>query len=260
MKVIFLIDSLEGYGAEKSIVNYLLKASEEMGIKFLFNATVTGIEKLRKNFRVTADNDGKEISATAAMVFNTAGRVPSIKDLDLEKGNVAFSKDGVSVNQYLQNPTNKNVYACGDVSDSAGLALTPLSALESGVVAANILQEKSRKVVYPPQPSVVFTLPNLASVGLSEKEARDRDLDFMVEHKSVPQWFNARSINENVYAYKTLIDNKTGHILGAHLIGPEAGEVINLFAMAIFTRIDHKSLKQMIFAYPTWGNDIKGMV
>ncbi|MEP6261535.1 MAG: NAD(P)/FAD-dependent oxidoreductase [Gillisia sp.] len=245
---------------DEDIVNYLVKASEEMGIKFLFNAKATGIEKLRKNFRVTANNDGKDISATAAMVFNTAGRVPSIEDLDLEKGNVAFSKDGVSVNQYLQNPTNKNVYACGDVSDSGGLALTPLSALESQVVAANILKEKSRKVVYPPQPSVVFTLPNLASVGLSEKEAKDQDLDFTVEHKSVPEWFNARRINEKVYAYKTLVDNKTGVILGAHLIGPEAGEVINLFSMALYAKIDHQSLKEMIFAYPTWGNDIKGMV
>lgn len=245
---------------DEDIVNYLVKASEDLGIKFILNAKATGLEKLRKNFRVTADNNGKEISATAAMVFNTAGRVPSIEDLDLEKGKVSFSKDGISVNQYLQNPTNRNVYACGDVSDSAGLALTPLSSLESEVVAANILQEKSRKVVYPPQPSVVFTLPNLASVGLSEKEAKDQNLDFTVEHKSVPQWFNARSINENVYAYKTLIDNKTGHILGAHLIGPEAGEVINLFAMAMYAKIDHISLRQMIFGYPTWGNDIKGMV
>lgn len=245
---------------DEDIVNYLVKESEELGIKFLFNAKATGIEKLRKNFRVTADNDGKEISATAAMVFNTAGRVPSIEDLDLEKGNVAFSKDGVSVNQYLQNPTNRNVYACGDVSGSAGLALTPLSALESQVVAANILKEKSRKVVYPPQPSVVFTLPNLASVGLSEKEAKEQNLDFTVEHKSVGKWFNARRINEKVYAYKTLLDNKTGLILGAHLIGPEAGEVINLFSMAMYSKIDHKSLKQMVFAYPTWGNDIKGMV
>ena len=114
--------------------------------------------------------------------------------------------------------------------------------------------------MYPPQPSVVFTLPNLASVGLSEKEARDQNLDFTVEHKSVPEWFNARRINEKVYAYKTLVDNKTGLILGAHLIGPEAGEVINLFSMAMYAKIDHQYLKQMIIAYPTWGNDIKGMV
>ncbi len=245
---------------DEDMVKYLQETSEELGIKFIFNAQVTGIEKSEKNYCVIAEKDGKEISASAEMVFNTAGRIPSIADLELEKGNVAFSKKGVTVNDFLQNPTNKNVYACGDVADSPGLRLTPLSSLEAEVVAYNIINDKKKKPEYPPQPSVVFTLPNLASVGLSEEKAKEKGFEVTVEHKLAADWFNAKRLNEKVYAYKTIVDNNTGQILGAHLIGPEAAEVINLFAMAIYAKIDHKILKKMIFAYPTWGNDVKGMV
>ena len=245
---------------DKDMVEQLQKTSEELGIEFIFNAEVIEIEKLQKNFRVKALQNGKEISAKAELVFNTAGRVPSIKGLDLEKGKVAFTENGISVNEFFQNPTNKNVYACGDVSDTEGLALTPVSGYEGGIVSANILKEKSpAKIDYPLQPSVVFTLPNIASVGLSEKEAKEKGIEFTVEHKLVPEWFNSKRINEKIYAYKTLIDNED-QIIGAHLVGPEAGEIINLFTLAMNTKTNVKQLKQMLFAYPTWGNDIKGMV
>ena len=245
---------------DQDLVKYLQKTSEELGIKFILNAEVISIDKLTKNFRVKAIQDGKKVSAKAEMVFNTAGRMPSIGDLDLEIGNVAFSNKGISVNEFLQNPTNKNVYACGDVADSPGLPLTPLSSLEAEVVAHNIINDKKIKPDYPPQPSVVFTLPNLANVGLSEEETKEKGYDVTVEHKLAADWFNAKRLNEKIYAYKTIVDNNTGQILGAHLIGPKAAEVINLFAMAIYAKIDHKDSKKMIFAYPTWGNDVKGMV
>lgn len=246
---------------DEDMVGYLVTASEKLGIKFIFNAEVSEIEKLRKNYRVTAKQDGKEISEKAELVINTAGRVPSIEELDLEKGKVSFSKKGVSVNKYLQNPTNENVFACGDVSDSEGLPLTPLSSQEALIVIANLLNpNKPEEVNFPPQPSVVFTLPNIASVGLSEKEAKEKGYDYRLEHKLVPTWFNAKRVNTEEYAYKTLVDKKTDLVLGAHLIGPEASEIINIFVLAMCGKLTCKELKTMIYAYPTWGNDIKGMV
>ncbi len=246
---------------DENMVEYLQQASEELGIEFILNAEVSEIIKLQNGFRVKADQKGKEISAEAELVFNTAGRIPSIGDLDLEKGNVAFSKKGISVNDFLQNTTNKNVYACGDVADTEGLPLTPLSVREAKIVSANLRNVKNpEKADYPPQASVVFTLPNLASVGISEKEAKEKKLDFNVETELMPKWFNAKRINENFYAYKILVDNKTGYLIGAHLLGPEASEVINLFALAMYGNISATNLKKMIFTYPTWGNDIKSML
>lgn len=243
------------------MVSHLQKASEKLGIKFIFNAEVVEIEKLRKNFRVTATQDGKKVSETVELVFNTAGRIPSISKLDLEKGNVSFSEKGILVNKHLQNTTNKSVFACGDVSDSEGLALTPLSSEEGKIVSENILKKGlPAEVEYAPQPSVVFTLPNIASVGLSEKEAKAQGLDYTLKHKLVPEWFNAKRVNEEEYAYKTLVDSKTGLILGAHLVGPEAAEIINLFSMAMAGNLTSEIVRKMIFVYPTWGNDIKSML
>lgn len=111
---------------DEDLVNFLQEASEELGIKFIFNAEVAKIEKLPKNFRVIADQNGKLISIDAALVVNAAGRIPSIEDLDLDKGKVSFSKKGISVNWYLQSISNKSVFACGDVSNSEGLPLSPI--------------------------------------------------------------------------------------------------------------------------------------
>ncbi|TDN95182.1 glutathione reductase (NADPH) [Salegentibacter sp. 24] len=247
---------------DEDMVKYIQQVSEEeLEIKFILNAEVNEIEKLQKNFRVKANQNGKKVSAKAEMVFNTAGRVPSIENLGLEEGNVAFSKKGITVNEFLQNTTNKNVYACGDVSASEGLPLTPLSSQEAKIVSANLLSKKEpKKAHYPPQPTAVFTLPKLASVGLSEKEAKEQGYDYTVEHKLVPDWFNAKHINEKIYAYKTLVDTKTGLVIGAHLVGPEAAEIINMFVMAMCGELDCGTLKKMIFTYPSWASDIKGMV
>lgn len=247
---------------DEDMVNHIYKVSrEELGIQFIFNAEVTKIEKLQKNIRVMAKKEGKEISEEANLVFNTSGRVPSIDELDLKKGEVEFDKKGITVNEFLQSPTNKNVYACGDVSASEGLPLTPLSSQEARVVAANLLNKNNpEKAHYPPQPTVVFTLPKLASVGLQEKEAKEKGYDFTVKKNLVPDWFNAKHLNEKTYAFKTLIDNKTGLVIGVHLVGPEAGEIINMFVMAMCGKLDCQTIKKMIFAYPTWGNDIKWMV
>ncbi|SHI63698.1 glutathione reductase (NADPH) [Mesonia phycicola] len=247
---------------DEDMVNYLIDASKELGIKFIFNAKAKSIEQLKKYIRVTAENkEGEEITAKAEMVFNTAGRVPSIDGLDLETGKVAFTNKGISVDKHLQNTTNKNVYACGDVSDSEGLPLTPLSSQEARVVSGNLLGKYEKtEAIYPPQPSVVFTIPNLASVGMTEKEAKEKNLDIVVKQKSARSWFNSKRIANQYYAFKVIKDKKTEQILGAHLVGPEAGEMINIFSMAMSSNLTCEDLKAMIFAYPTWTSDIKSMI
>lgn len=247
-------------GFEEDIVSHLSEVSKKLGIEFIVNARVSEVEKLQRNYRVSYQKDGKSESVITRMVFNTAGRVPFINDLDLEKGNVSFEKAGISVNEFLQNTSNLSVYACGDVSASGSLALTPTSSQEARIVSLNIRNGNHTKMNFPPVPSVVFTIPQIATIGLTEEEAKEKGYDFVVEYKSVPKWFNAKRINEEVYAYKTIVDKKRNIILGAHIIALEAGEMINLFVLAMCGKLTVEELKTMIFAYPTWGNDIKGMV
>ena len=244
---------------DADLVKELTAYSKELGIEFIFNAKIIGLKKGTKNLKVSFEKKGKtEILKTKA-VFNTAGRVPAISKLQLEKGNVTFNENGIETNDYLQSTSNANVYACGDVSDK-GLPLTPLSSKEGNVVGINIIKGNKKKLEIPVTPSVVFTLPNLASVGYSEEEAKSRYKNVVVNYKSISDGFNAKRINAPVYAYKLLLNARTNVIVGAHLIGPDAGETINLFALAINQGMTAKQIKQTIFTYPSWSNDIKSMV
>jgi glutathione reductase (NADPH) len=103
---------------------------------------------------------------------------------------------------------------------------------------------------------VAFTIPPIAAVGLSEAEARAKRLNFRVRSKKVPHWYTALRLTESVYDFKTLIEEGTDCVLGAHLVGPHAEEVINLFGVAIRHGLTAQDLKTTIFAYPTGSSDI----
>jgi glutathione reductase (NADPH) len=133
---------------------------------------------------------------------------------------------------------------------------TPVSSHDGKVVAANILDGNHHRPDYRAVPSVAFTLPPIAAVGLSETEARKHARKLQVNSAKVPDWYTARRVAETVYGYKTLIDEDGGRILGAHLIGPHADEVINLFGLAIRYDLTANDLKNTIFAYPTGASDI----
>jgi len=104
---------------------------------------------------------------------------------DLERGEVAYNRRGIQVNELLQSPTNPRVYAAGDVADSGGLPLTPVGAMESRVVAENLPGGNHVRPDYRGTPAVVFTIPPLARVGLTEAEARARGLDIEVKQEEI---------------------------------------------------------------------------
>ena len=102
--------------------------------------------------------------------------------------------------------------------------------------------------------------PPIAAVGLGELEAREKGLSYRVNAASTSEWFTARRLNESVYGHKVLIDTDTDLILGAHLVGPNVEEVINLFALAIRHGLTASDLKSTMFGYPTGASDIGYML
>lgn len=245
---------------EQDIVKHLVSATKELGINLILNTEVTAIEKVDNHYRVNGKSADKTEYYEAEAVFNSAGRPPAIFDLDLEKADIAFTKKGVSVNEYLQNTSNPIIYSAGDAADSDGLPLTPVAVLEGHTVASNIIKGDHKKISYPPMPTVVFTLPTMASVGFTESKARELDYNIRVNYKEVGKWFNAKRLNVAEYVFKTIIDEDTQTILGAHLIGPHTEETINLFAMAIKTKMKVNDIRTMIFSYPTLASDIPHMI
>jgi glutathione reductase (NADPH) len=128
------------------------------------------------------------------------------------------------------------------------------------VLATNLLEGNRRAVNYDGIASAVFTVPPLASAGLTEEAARAAGLTFRINRQDTGTWCNSRRVGETASGFKVLIEEGPGRILGAHLLGPHAGEVINLFAVAIRTRISADDLKHVLFAYPTYGYDIRYML
>lgn len=150
-------------------------------------------------------------------------------------------------------------YAAGDAAQ-VGPPLTPVSSHDAKVVAANLIDGNSRKPDYRGVPSVAFTLPPIASVGMGEAEARAAGLKFQLKCERTSDWFTARRVAEKVYGYKTLVEDRTGRIIGAHLVGPHVDEVINVFGLAVRHGLTADDLKSTMFAYPTGASDVGYMV
>jgi glutathione reductase (NADPH) len=119
-------------------------------------------------------------------------------------------------------------------------------------VAANLLKGNHQKPNYLGIPSVVFTIPQLAAIGFSERGAREQNLKFRVQKEMTSTWYSSRRVAETHSGYKVLVEEGTDRILGAHILGSEAGEVINLFAIAIRTG--------MRATYPTSGSNMTRML
>ncbi|MBI4175551.1 NAD(P)/FAD-dependent oxidoreductase [Candidatus Berkelbacteria bacterium] len=239
-------------GFDQTMVQMLVASSRKVGIEIVLGQPVHKVEKHNRAFVVTTG----EREFQADLVVHGAGRAPALDELDLIVGNVAREKRGVSVNQYLQSTTNPAVYAAGDAAATAGLPLTPMAGYEGGIVAANLLKGNHQKVEYPVQPSVVFTIPPLATVGLTEAQAKEQGLNFRVQTDDTTSWYSSRRVGTIKSGFKVIVEEETDRILGAHLFGPHADEVINIFALAI--RFGHTAadLKHLTYAYPTSGSDI----
>ncbi|MBA8907586.1 glutathione reductase (NADPH) [Aminobacter ciceronei] len=244
---------------DPDLVGILSEATEDLGINLRTEAKVLKIEKDGPNFAVTYETpDGKQ-TINCDLVVHATGRVPNVEHLNLEAVGVEYGGKGIKVSPYMRT-TNPAIFAAGDCADS-GPNLTPVSAYEGRIAGKNLLAGKDeREVRYPPTPSVVFTLPQLASVGLSEAVARDRGLDFDIHFEKTAGWYSSLRVGARHSAYKVLVEKRTGAILGAHLLGPGAEEQINLFAMAMGASLTADRIKGIIFAYPSFASDVGSMV
>lgn len=241
------------------LVGWLMKKFEEIGIDVRTGHTVTAVERADNEYRVSAQTLDGPTSVAADLVVHAAGRVPDIDALDLAAGRIEAENGRLLLDDYLQSISNPIVYGAGDAA-SKGPPLTPVSSHDSKVVATNILNGNQLRPDYRGVPTVAFTLPPIASVGLCEDAAREQGAKLRVNAAMVPDWQTARRVGESVYGYKTLIEEESGRILGAHLVGPHVDEIINLFGLAISHDLTAHDLKSTIFAYPTGASDIAYML
>jgi len=192
-------------------------------------------------------------------VVHAAGRGPDLEGLDLGAAGITVENGRLKLNEFLQSVSNPSVYAAGDAA-AHGPPLTPVSSHDAKVVAANLLEGNHLQPDYRGVPSVAFSIPPIAAVGLTDTAAREQNRRFRINAERVPDWYSARRLAEPVYGFKVLIEEDTDLILGAHLVGPHADEVINILGLAIRHGLTATQLKSTMFAYPTGASDIGYML
>jgi glutathione reductase (NADPH) len=246
---------------DPDLVDLLVERTRKLGVRVELRTAVRGIERTADGLAVHARTAADEERLLQAdMVVHGAGRVPEIDDMDLAAAGVGWDERGVKVNEYLQSVSNPAVYAAGDAAASGGPPLTPVAGYEGRIVAANLLNRNKTTADYKGIPSVAFTVPPLAAVGLQEATARQQGLRFRVHKEKTSGWYSSRRIAEEYSGFTVLIEEDTERVLGAHLLGPHAEDTINLFALAIRSGLPARDLKQTIFAYPTHASDVGYML
>src|SRR5439155_7907943 len=216
---------------DAGLVERLTARTRALGVDVRLDTEVRAIQAIDGRYRVTADGADARTVIDADLVVHGAGRVPDVDELALDAGGVRYSRAGVEVNRYLQSVSNPIVYAAGDCAATDGPALTPVAGYEGRIVAANLLEGNRETPDYHAIPSVVFTVPPLARVGLREDEAHTNGLSFGAHREDTSTWYSSRRLGEAFSACNVLVDQPSGRIVGAHLFGPDADETINLLTL-----------------------------
>ncbi|GGE39165.1 putative FAD-dependent pyridine nucleotide-disulphide oxidoreductase [Marinicauda pacifica] len=245
---------------DPDLVARLVERGREAGIEFEGTTELKAVKKDGGEYQVLVEQAGKSRHIETGLVVHGAGRIANLERLDLDVAGIDWSEKGVHVDARLRSRSNRSVYAAGDAADTEGAPLTPVGVLEGKRAAKNMLDEPGEAPDYRGVPSVVFTLPELASVGMSEEEAKKATSNLRVAFNDTGGWFSNRRIGESCGAAKVLIDEDGDRIVGAHLLGDSYSELINIFALAIRHRLGARDLKDMIAAYPTLGSDLGSLL
>ncbi len=247
-------------GFDPDLVELLINRGSEAGIELRRSTTVIAIEKSESAYQVSVERCGQPETMEFDLVVHGAGRTPELAGLDLDAAGVEWDEHGINVAAHLQSTTNPAVYAAGDSASTPGMPLTPVAVFEGKVAASNMLKATTTVPDYAGVPTAVFTIPELARVGMLEQEAKDQGIHVDVRYSDTSGWYSNYRIGETTAAAKILIDRGRDRIVGAHLLGPEYGELINFLALAIKLDLTTRQLKSMTATYPTVGSDLGSML
>ncbi|EHN60586.1 pyridine nucleotide-disulfide oxidoreductase [Listeria innocua ATCC 33091] len=240
---------------DPDFVAALVATLKEEGIHFHFDTDITKINKNGEKLHIEGKNG---FSLETDLIIGATGRTPNIAHLALDKANIDYTKKGITVNEKLQTPNHPHIYPCGDVAATKGAPLTPVVSMEAALVAKNILGG-NEKIDYPAIPSVVFTSPKLASIGISMEEANANPEKYQIKNHDTTNWYTYRRTNEKIALAKIIEDRETGQIKGAHFLSEEADYMINYIAILMKANLTLADLQSVIFAYPSPASDLTAL-
>ena len=252
--VIEFLDNIAS-GMDGDISKEFLKILTKQGIKFHLGHTVEDIIKGPKEITIKISNkQGEKLNMECDAVLVAVGRKPKTDKLNLEKIGIEINnKKRIKVNKKYQTNID-NIFAIGDIIDGPMLAH---KAEEEGIAVAEIIDGQEGHVNYNVIPSVVYTSPEVASVGKTEEELKNNKIDYKIGKFSLMANSRAKTIDETDGFVKMLVDSKTDKILGVHIIGSNAGELIAEMALAMEFGASSEDVARTCHAHPTFSESIK---
>ena len=237
-------------GFDSEISEFLCKSMVEKGIKFLFNEIPKRIFKTKNKFLVEFKNQKQEFG----QVMSAIGRAPLIDNLNIKNTKVKITKCGdIIVNDYYETH-HKNIFAIGDVINR--VQLTPVAIAEAMNLVNNLKKRNKKKLNYNNIPTAVFSNPNVATVGLSENEARLKFKKIKIFKSTFkPLKLSLGNFKEKVFI-KMIVDSKTDKVIGLHYIGEDAAEIIQGFSVAVLKGLKKSDFDQTIGIHPSSAEEI----
>lgn len=241
-------------GFDQDIRRIVVRELEEKGIRLLFNTSITKIEKHRGGLSLFSDNNG---TLETDLVLYATGRKPHVQNLGLDNMQIQTNTNGaIEVNETYQSNV-PNIFALGDVIDRA--QLTPVAIAEGMAFAQRQFNNQSGYVDYSAIPTCVFCQPNIGTVGPTEEDARNQYSQIEIFESSFkPMKHTMTGRNETTYM-KLIIDSSTDKLISAHMVGPEAGEIIQGFAVAITAGATKADIDRTIAIHPTTAEEFVTM-
>lgn len=247
--VVEMLDKILG-PMDKELSDMLQAEYAKRGVKFYLGHKVTAVH----GGEVTVEKDGESSVISGEKVLLSVGRRPVTKGFGLETLGVEPFRNGIKVNQYMQTSV-PNVYACGDITAFSLLAHTAVS--EAEVAVKHILGKAGDGMSYKAIPGVVYTNPEIAGAGKTEDELQAEGIPYIV--KKLPMAFSGRFVAENEQGNGLckLILAEDGTVIGAHMLGNPASELIVIAGIAIEKGMKAEELASIVFPHPTVGEIIK---
>ncbi|MDV3927243.1 dihydrolipoyl dehydrogenase [Elizabethkingia anophelis] len=242
-------------GMDGTLSKELQKTLKKQGMKFMLSTAVSGVERNGDTVKVTAkDKKGEDVVVEGDYCLVSVGRRPYTDGLGLEKAGVELDEGGrVKTNDHLQ--TNvPNIYAIGDVVKGAMLAH---KAEEEGVFVAETLAGEKPHVNYNLIPGVVYTWPEVAGVGKTEEQLKEAGVAYKTGSFPMRALGRSRASMDTDGVIKILADEKTDEILGVHMIGARAADMIAEAVVAMEFRASAEDIARISHAHPTYTEAIK---
>lgn len=220
---------------------------KKQGIKIITSSALKEVQPSDEGLKLIVGNDKGATELVCDYMLSAAGRKPNVEGMNLELSNIEYDKKGIKVDSNYKT-SSEGVYAIGDVI--GGVMLAHVASEEGKVCVENIYGHNS-KLNYDAIPSCAFTFPEAASVGMTEDEAKENNVEYIVGKSMFGANGKALSMGEGEGFVKVLAEKESHRIIGVHIMGPHASDIVHDGSLAIQNELTVESIKESVFAHPT---------